>query len=128
MEQDKVLYIDYIMNDVLPNALMIGVDYDLFWELNPKSLAPFIKAFKLKQRYDDAMNWSLGRYFQMAVASNFSKEAKYPPKPYMETVDLETGELIPEQQNMPQDELKHRIMAHVALINQEKIRKEVTNG
>lgn len=107
---------------------MIGVDYDLFWELNPKSLSPFIKAFKLKQNYDDSMNWSLGRYFQVAVASVLSKETKYPSEPFMANVDKDKNEDKETQQEMSQAMLKERIMNHVMLINQDKIRKEVTNG
>lgn len=73
------------METVLPNALMIGVDYDTFWRLNPKSLSPFIKAFTLKYEYDDRKNWELGLYIKMAVASSFSKDAKYPSKPFSES-------------------------------------------
>ena len=73
---------------------MIGVDYDLFWTLNPKSLTPFIKAFSMKQELADAQMWSMGTYIRMAVASVRSKAAKYPTKPYGikkdETMDTET--------------------------------------
>jgi hypothetical protein len=100
------------MNDVLPNALMIGVDYDLFWELNPKSLEPFIKAFQLKQRYEDAMNWNLGNYFRMAIASSMSKNAKYPNKPMLENKES--------KQHMSPEEIKKRFMAHAELLNARK--------
>lgn len=62
---------------------MIGVDYDLFWTLNPKSLSPFVKAFRLRQEYEDSMAWQLGGYIRMAIASNFNKQAKYPSRPMM---------------------------------------------
>jgi len=73
--------IEAIENDILPNALMIGVDYDLFWTLNPKSLFPFTKAFSLKREYDDYKLWTAGLYIRSAVASVLNKSAKYPQKP-----------------------------------------------
>lgn len=69
---------DKINNILLPNALMIGVDYDLFWSLNPKSLTPFIKAFELKQKYDDSQAWLHGMYIKLAITSSLSKSSKYP--------------------------------------------------
>lgn len=32
----------------MPEALSVGVDYELFWELNPTLLKPFFKAYQLK--------------------------------------------------------------------------------
>lgn len=87
---------------------MIGVDYDLFWTLNPKSLSPFIKAFSLRQKYDDAMAWQAGVYVRMAIASSFSKDVKYPNKPLMDKA---------EPKQMSADEIKRRFVAHAKLIN-----------
>jgi len=39
---------------------MIGVEYDLFWRLNPKSLTPFVKAFSMKAKYEDSLAWTMG--------------------------------------------------------------------
>lgn len=102
---------EHILNDVLPNALMIGVDYDLFWELNPKSLEPFIKAFSLKQKYEDAMHWNLGNYFRMAIASSFSKNAKYPTRPTMSKADMN------QVKQMSSEEIKNRFEAHAKMLN-----------
>lgn len=62
----------------------MGVDYDLFWSLNPKSLQPFIKAFELQKKQDDYNAWLNGMYVQHAVASvlNGSK-SKYPREPFI---------------------------------------------
>lgn len=67
---------------------MMGVDYELFWTLNPKSLAPFVRAFSLKQKYDDRLAWSSGVYIRMAIASNFGKQVKYPQHPFLETATV----------------------------------------
>lgn len=74
--------LENINNEMLPNALMIGVDYELFWTLNPKSLQPFIKAFDLKLEYDDLLAWKQGVYMKQAITSSFSKDGKYPAEPY----------------------------------------------
>lgn len=100
----------------LPNALMMGVDYELFWTLNPKSLSPFIKAFSLKQKYDDATAWRNGLYIRLAVASCFNKSAKYPTKPMSHN-----GE--DENRPMTAEEIKSRMMATANRINSQ-LRKE----
>lgn len=88
---------------------MMGVDYDLFWTLNPKSLIPFVKAFNLKQEYDDAMAWKSGTYVRMAIASCLDKNIKYPKKPLMSDYKNDKP--------MSSDEIKKRVMAHAELIN-----------
>lgn len=75
---------DKIMEDVLPSALSIGVDYGLFWELNPKSLEPFVKAFSLSQENIDRNNWLQGMYIKMAIVSSMDKKTNYPTKPFSE--------------------------------------------
>ena len=93
---------------MLPNALMIGVNYELFWTLNPKTLAPFVKAFSLKQNYDDAVCWRTGMYISVAIASNFDKGTKYPKKP------LSSDKV--ERVNTPED-IKSKMMNTVIMLN-----------
>lgn len=95
---------------------MIGVDYDLFWTLNPKSLSPFIKAFDLKQKYDDTVAWQQGYYIRMAIASCFDKNAKYPSKP------LGNKEKDSEMDN---EEIKRRFLAHANMINRQFGKEEI---
>lgn len=87
---------------------MIGVDYDLFWTLNPKSLIPFVEAFKLKQQMQDVFAWEIGAYVRDAIASNFSKTHKYPHQPH--SMDLKAKE-------MPQEIIKERFLRDVSKIN-----------
>lgn len=87
---------------------MLGVDYDLFWTLNPKSLAPFVKAFELKQNYDDRLAWQFGAYIRYSIASTLSKGAKYPQQPFSEQG---------KSRDMTPDEIKERMMANVEIIN-----------
>ena len=87
---------------------MIGVEYDLFWTLNPRSLQPFVKAFELKQKYDDSVAWQQGVYIQLAIASVLNKSAKYPTKPMMaKTVE----------RDMTAEEIKARVMSQMKVIN-----------
>ena len=64
---------------------MMGVGYDLFWTLNPKSLTPFVKAFSLdmemRQKYDDWLAWQSGVYVRVAIVSSLGKDVKYPELP-----------------------------------------------
>lgn len=100
-----------IVDELLPNALMMGVDYNLFWTLDPKGLSPFIKAFFMKQKYEDVMAWQQGLYIRMAIASCLDKSSKYPTKPFMtETVKSET----PKQK---QARIKQNFMNHAMKIN-----------
>ena len=96
------------MEEILPDALMIGVDYDLFWTLTPKSLSPFVKAFRLKQEYEDAQAWRLGGYIKMAIASSFSKNAKYPEKP------LSMADKVIEA---PMEVIKDKFLRHMKEVN-----------
>lgn len=62
------------------------VPYDVFWHLNPRKLKPFEKAYEMElEGKQNAMNleaWLNGLYNQNAVASIFSKSARYPKKPF----------------------------------------------
>lgn len=74
-----------IMKIWLPNALLCGCSYDLFWHLNPKKLEPFYKA-KLKEYgnirdLNHLASHQSGLYVRLAVASCFSKNNRYPEVP-----------------------------------------------
>lgn len=106
---------EHINEEILPNALMIGVSYELFWTLDPKSLAPFVKAFALKQKYDDVCNWQLGIYIQQAIAACFNKSAKYPNKPML--ADKSVTPPKPETPEQKQQRMKDAFMRHAMLMN-----------
>lgn len=63
--------------------MSINVDYNTFWELNPKKLSLFVEAEKIKIKNQDNMNYMLGHYIRMAIASTLSNKAKYPKEPFM---------------------------------------------
>ena len=98
----------------------MGVDYELFWTLNPKTLKPFIKAFSLKQRQDDFLAWQQGAYIRLAIASVFAKseKVKYPPEPLGEKQYKKKV-----KQPSQQDLIKEKMMERMRAINQ-RFRKE----
>jgi len=101
---------DTIIKKTLPSALMIGVDYELFWTLNPKSLSPFIEAFRLCEELQDSHSWKLGAYIKMAITSSMSKNSKYPEKPLLSKTKRKVK---------PDDgaDFKARFLNHVELLN-----------
>jgi len=68
----------------LPNALAIGIDYKLFWHLNPTKLKPFREAYKIQTRLHreelEALAYGIGVYTARAVALIGGK-SKFPDKP-----------------------------------------------
>lgn len=92
---------------------MIGVSYDVFWTLNPKSLSHFIKAFEYKQAYDDTLAWQQGNYIRLAIASVMAKNAKYPEHPASHK---------PKQ--ITQHDIKAKFLNHVAMINSNFVEEE----
>ena len=59
----------------LPEALAMGIDYDLFWKLNPHKLEPFLKAREIKMKRKNEEMWLQGMYiFNAAKAQNYLEE------------------------------------------------------
>lgn len=76
---------DLINREYLPSALLIGVDYQLFWSLNPRKLEPFILAYekKSKSRLEElnVAAWLNGVYFTQSIGATFGENGKYPEEP-----------------------------------------------
>ena len=78
-----------IYNSFLPQALSIGVTYETFWELNPRTLQPFVDAFQMRMKREleaertkiDLLAWQIGVYTRYAVGGLFDRKAKYPAEP-----------------------------------------------
>ena len=89
-------YTEFIEKEYLVQALKVGVDYDLFWKLNPTSLQPFFEAYTEKQKDNMYMNnnyaWLIGQYVAEAISANFSKSHRYPDKPLKLDLDRDSTE------------------------------------
>lgn len=85
----------------LPQALSVGVSYELFFTLNPKKLKPFVKARELNIKFEsDRIHyeaWLNGLYVRLATASILSKGAKYPENPPSLSENHSDGQLSKEQ-------------------------------
>lgn len=66
----------------LPQALAIGIDYNTFFILSPRKLKQFKKAHDETIKEQNHLMWIQGMYIQCAIGSCFSKEGKYPKKPF----------------------------------------------
>lgn len=77
---------------MLPNALSIGVPYELFWHLTPNKLTAFYEAYKIEQKMKDQEMWRMGMYVADALYATVcnaflwkkkgEKPNTYPDKPY----------------------------------------------
>lgn len=105
------------MDDILPEALMIGVDYDLFWTLSPKSLKPFVKAFHLRQDYERFNAWQAGLYIQKAIGSSFSKDNKYPDPPEIGATAKRISKSKDDLEKQKQELIREKFLAQVNVIN-----------
>lgn len=69
----------------LPAALRFGIPVDVFWDLNPKYMymyqEEYIREKEEQIKLLDVSAYYQGLYVQQAIASCFSKKAKYPKKP-----------------------------------------------
>jgi hypothetical protein len=77
---------EYIEEIWLPQCLSIGIDYNTFWLLNPKKVKVFTKVFIEKKEEERALinytSWLTGLYISHSIGACFSKNAKYPDKPF----------------------------------------------
>lgn len=63
----------------------MGVDYHLFWRLNPRKLKPFVAAYKEEQKEQAERTnyaaWLSGVYVTHAIAASLGENTRYPEKP-----------------------------------------------
>lgn len=109
---------DFILREILPNALAIGVPYETFWVLSPEELEPFKKAFLLSQEFIDINNWQLGNYIRYAVGSALDSKVKYPEEPFIHSKAKE--ERLTEEEKIARGKLNNELVYQLLM---DKIRK-----
>ncbi len=66
----------------MPAALSIGVDYDVFWRLNPRLLTAFVDADRRRKRELELQMYVQGKYVydavSIALANGFRKKGTQP--------------------------------------------------
>lgn len=87
----------------------MGVRYDEFWDLSPRTLQPFIKAFELKTELEDRARWEQGLYIRLAIQSSLSDKVKYPDK------NLYNKDMTNPQNKMEQ--IKEKFLRNMEIIN-----------
>lgn len=96
----------------MPQALAIGVEYSLFYSLNPKKIEAFTEGFRLKQEMEmDKIyleTWLNGQYVLYALGVVLG-ESEYPKEPY-------SSETLKEQLDEEKQEEKLRIKNEVDAI------------
>lgn len=75
-----------MINEIwLPAALRFGIPIEVFWNLNPKYMYmyqdEYIREKEEQIKLLDVAAYYQGLYVQQAIASCFSKRARYPKKP-----------------------------------------------
>ena len=99
----------------------MGVAYDLFWTLNPKSLSPFTEAFYLKQQYDDTVSWTQGLYIKMAIAGLIDSKVDYPKSPFSVVSKNKKEKVIMTQEDIIKDKFIHAMISINANFGKEAI-------
>jgi hypothetical protein len=61
--------------------------------------------------------WQNGKYIQVAIASNMSKNNKYPKEPYLASVDVEKKVSKKEPERLTQEEIKRKFMERMIQLN-----------
>lgn len=92
----------------MPNALAIGVPYDLFWHLTPTKLKAFQEARKIKREMLDEEMWVMGQYVLSAVGvaverclAGKDSRAKYIEKPIL--LGAREEEMLSEEEKYERD-------------------------
>lgn len=97
----------------MPNALAIGVSYELFWHLSPTKLKAFEEAYMIKRKMRDEEMWYMGQYVASALNATVcnaefwrgknGKAEKYVEKPFMSNVNTNKGKLTEEEKQKAVD-------------------------
>ena len=104
--------------------MAIGVDYNVFWSLNPRLLKPFVKAYELKRKMEDEKMWMMGMYVEnavfVAVEHNLAgrkAKNKYMEKPLLQDIKSDNSE---KPKEMSHEEKMQKVNAIFASLNARK--------
>jgi hypothetical protein len=113
----------------------VGVPYETFWNLNPKKLKPFYKAYQLKLEEKNNELWLLGAYTYNAIisaspifnpfAKKGTKPLPYLDKPFEVAGKKEEIIKVPEQTKIEQERIKgYLFLNNWARATNEKLKKK----
>lgn len=70
----------------------MGIDENRFWQLTPKTIQVYFRAYERREQLATQKLWLQGQYFRWAIASTISfdkKPADYPEMPFKEEFEKE---------------------------------------
>lgn len=102
-----------MIDDVwLPAALKFGITIEVFWTLNPKYMymyqEEYIREKKEQMKMLDISAYYQGIYVQQAIASCFSKRAKYPEKPLLLQKQMKEKEIEQEKELTEEQKIEYQ--------------------
>lgn len=94
----------------MPQALAIGVPFEIFWSLNPRKLKPFYEAYRLRIKDQNQMFYIQGQYTLsalMATVGNLFLKKGHKPNEYpKEPLDIFAEKRLVIEENMTDEQKK----------------------
>ena len=85
----------------------MGISYNEFWSLTPRTLKVIVEGYKLRRKVVDEEHWFLGHYVfdavSLALGNAFRKKTEK-AKSYFEVVDKPITQQIKDENGAPVDE------------------------
>lgn len=111
--------------------MAMGVSYEQFWELTPRSLNVIVEGYKLRRKVVDEQNWLLGGYVFQAVSvalGNSFRKKNQKAKSYFEQLDKPFLNNIGDNVEMSEEEKQRKLSALMASLHVMKNNFELTHG
>lgn len=97
--------------ELIPQAIAMGISYEEFWKLNPRSFNVIAKGYNLWKKEQDAMMWLQGGYIfdavSLAVGNAFRKKGQRPKEYFKVLKEPFLSQSIKDESNMTESEKKN---------------------
>lgn len=103
-------------NEWLFNALVVGIDEKTFWELTPKTIQVYFKAYEKRRQMQIQDIWLQGQYFMCAVGAALDSKNKYPEMPFKEENEQE----LAQDEKWLQEQRNRALQTFMAILNKKK--------
>ena len=122
----------YYEAELIPQCIAMGISYDEFWSLTPRTLNVCLEGYKLRRKIEDEKSWLLGGYVfdavSLAVNNSFRKKGQK-AKSYFEVVDKPfLKELAQNSGEITEDEKNKRLEALKAQLHIMKTNFDIKHG
>lgn len=97
--------------ELIPQAIAMGISYEEFWKLNPRSFNVIAKGYNLWKKEQDAMMWLQGGYIfgavSLAVRNAFRKKGQQQKEYFKVLKEPFLSQSIKDESNMTESEKKN---------------------